>query len=189
MSAFDYHAYLASREWALKREAVRVRCGNVCERCHRAPHQQTHHLTYARVGHELLEDLLGVCADCHRFLSGKTNVDPILQKRFIILSNNRIDESHFRIARLLRVAQRLSISLNTGWWPTQLHDHKGDLTVYATRPPCLSDDEAVALAWEEENEYNYDYIVNGRLFIEGSYERAAWSWEKEIEGIGEEVWL
>ncbi len=86
---FDYQAYLASRAWAVKREAVRRRCGNVCERCHRAPHQQTHHKTYARIGHERLDDLLGVCTPCHRYLSGKSNVDPLKATTLSALSRER----------------------------------------------------------------------------------------------------
>lgn len=73
---FDYQRYLASREWALLREAVRQRSGNLCERCRARPHENTHHLTYARIGHEDLEDLLAVCRLCHAYLSGKSAVDP-----------------------------------------------------------------------------------------------------------------
>lgn len=73
---FDYQEYLASRDWALLKNQVRERSGGTCERCHRAPHQSTHHLTYARIGHELLEDLLGVCGPCHEYLSGKLHDDP-----------------------------------------------------------------------------------------------------------------
>lgn len=72
---FDYQRYLASREWALLREQVRERSGNKCERCG-GPYQSTHHLTYERIGHELLEDLQAVCNPCHEFLSGKRDDDP-----------------------------------------------------------------------------------------------------------------
>lgn len=82
--SFDYQTYLASREWALKREAVRQRSSNRCERTidgQRCVGSQdsVHHLTYARVGNEPLEDLLGVCNDCHRWLSGKTDADVCAQ--------------------------------------------------------------------------------------------------------------
>jgi hypothetical protein len=73
----DYHQYLASREWALKKEAVRERPGGICERCHSAPIQSTHHLTYERLGNELLEDLQGLCRPCHEFLSAKRDDDPL----------------------------------------------------------------------------------------------------------------
>lgn len=73
---FDYQRYLASREWALLKEQVRKRSGDICERCLMAPYQETHHLTYARIGHEDLADLLAVCKPCHQFLSGKSDIDP-----------------------------------------------------------------------------------------------------------------
>lgn len=33
-------------------------------------------MTYERLGHERLEDLLGLCEPCHEFLSGKRQRDP-----------------------------------------------------------------------------------------------------------------
>jgi hypothetical protein len=73
---FDYKRYLASREWAVKREAVRARAGGLCERCWLSPMQAVHHQTYARIGNESLEDLQAVCATCHEFLSAKAGRDP-----------------------------------------------------------------------------------------------------------------
>lgn len=73
----DYQRYLASREWALKREEVRERSGNCCEHCFSAPQQAVHHLTYASVGDEPLEDLMAVCNPCHEFLSGKIEYNPL----------------------------------------------------------------------------------------------------------------
>lgn len=82
MSAVDFHRYLASREWAVLREQVRERAANLCERGrllgHLAPLQNVHHQTYERLGHERLEDLLGVCRPCHEYLSAKRNDDPSL---------------------------------------------------------------------------------------------------------------
>ena len=72
----DYGAYLASREWALKKEALLTRSGGICERCYNAPYQETHHKTYAHIGHESLDELLAVCSGCHQFLSAKSDVDP-----------------------------------------------------------------------------------------------------------------
>jgi len=74
----DYQTYKASREWAVRREAVRKRANGKCERCLTADMQQVHHLTYARIGEEPLEDLLGVCKPCHEFLSAKTDTDPVI---------------------------------------------------------------------------------------------------------------
>lgn len=75
----DYHRYLASREWALKREAVRERSGNRCERCWTAPQEAVHHLSYQHLGDEPLSDLQAICRPCHAYLSGKVDNDPIHQ--------------------------------------------------------------------------------------------------------------
>lgn len=71
-----YQLYLASREWAILKEAVRDRSGGTCEYCRLAPGTQTHHQTYKRIFCESLEDLMHVCEPCHMFLSGRTKVDP-----------------------------------------------------------------------------------------------------------------
>lgn len=73
----EYKAYLASREWAIKKEAVRKRSGDSCELCFYGPHNDTHHLTYERIYAEELDDLLAVCRACHEWLSGKSNHCPL----------------------------------------------------------------------------------------------------------------
>lgn len=77
MPGLDYPRYLASRKWALKRAAVRERSDDTCERCLVAPMQAVHHLTYTRIGNELMSDLLGVCNPCHAWLSAKTQDDTV----------------------------------------------------------------------------------------------------------------
>ncbi len=73
MALFDYHAYIRSETWREKRREVIRRARGICERCGRWPVINVHHLTYARLGNELPEDLLGVCSRCHReFHGGKT---------------------------------------------------------------------------------------------------------------------
>jgi hypothetical protein len=71
-----YQAYLCSREWSKKREAVRKRCGDKCERCGINKIDAVHHLTYARKYEERIEDLQGICNGCHEFIHGKSDVDP-----------------------------------------------------------------------------------------------------------------
>jgi hypothetical protein len=71
-----YQAYLCSREWGLKKEAVRKRCGGICERCCVNAMDHVHHLTYARKYSELLEDLRALCKPCHDFTHGKADHDP-----------------------------------------------------------------------------------------------------------------
>lgn len=79
MATFNYQEYLASREWAKLRKAVRERSNNTCERCFVGPQDAVHHKTYARVGHELLEDLQAICKPCHDFLSAESDVDPLVK--------------------------------------------------------------------------------------------------------------
>lgn len=77
MKKAEYQRYLASREWALLKEQVRARSGGKCERCEENEYEQTHHLTYERVGHERLADLQALCAGCHLFISAKSDEDPL----------------------------------------------------------------------------------------------------------------
>jgi 5-methylcytosine-specific restriction endonuclease McrA len=60
-----YEKYLKSTEWLAKRDAVLKRTNNLCEGCLIKRATQAHHLTYARVGHEMLFDLVAVCDECH----------------------------------------------------------------------------------------------------------------------------
>lgn len=72
-----YNAYLCSREWAERREAVRVRAKGKCERCKVLPMAAVHHLTYARKYEEQLDDLQAICNQCHEFTHGKDWFDPV----------------------------------------------------------------------------------------------------------------
>jgi hypothetical protein len=92
MTQDDYKAYLASREWALKREAVKERGHGFCERCKVGPHEATHHKTYANIGNEPIEDLQAICNECHEFESGKSDYDPVEDVVFIVLA---INKTHF----------------------------------------------------------------------------------------------
>jgi hypothetical protein len=74
----SYKRYLASREWALKKHAVRKRSGGTCERCHKHKATEVHHITYAHLYDEPLVDLLDVCRGCHEFESGISNIDPAI---------------------------------------------------------------------------------------------------------------
>ena len=61
-----YKAYLKSNTWRTKREKVLVRDG-CCTRCQSRRNLQVHHLTYANVYAEPLEDLVTLCENCHRW--------------------------------------------------------------------------------------------------------------------------
>ncbi len=65
-----YHAHLRSHRWFALRLRVLVRSGGICERCGERAMVDVHHLTYRRLGHERMGDVLGVCRPCHRELHG-----------------------------------------------------------------------------------------------------------------------
>jgi hypothetical protein len=50
-----YAAYLCSREWSERKEAVHARASGKCERCKVLPISAVHHLTYARKYDEPIE--------------------------------------------------------------------------------------------------------------------------------------
>ncbi len=63
---FDwYNQYLLTPEWQSLRRRVLLRSGGLCEGCRLRPAVQVHHLTYERVGKEMLFDLAAVCLECH----------------------------------------------------------------------------------------------------------------------------
>jgi 5-methylcytosine-specific restriction endonuclease McrA len=59
-----YADYLASPEWRTRRLIVLVLARQKCACCPLEA-TQVHHLTYARRGRELLNDLLPLCDGCH----------------------------------------------------------------------------------------------------------------------------
>lgn len=74
-----YCEYLNSPEWKSRRQAVRERCKGICERCSKYRVDEVHHLTYAHVFKEPLEDLQGLCRPCHSFTHGNSGIDPALK--------------------------------------------------------------------------------------------------------------
>lgn len=79
-----YAAYLCSREWNVKKEAVHKRAGECCERCNLFSINAVHHLTYERKYDEPLEDLQGTCRLCHEFTHGKSDFDPCRHRRLLL---------------------------------------------------------------------------------------------------------
>ena len=60
-----YPEYLRSPAWRELRNQVLGRAGWRCEVC-KAHAEEIHHLTYANVGNEALEDLQALCRTCHQ---------------------------------------------------------------------------------------------------------------------------
>lgn len=66
-----YRAYIASPEWARKREAKFRQAGRRCDECGRDERLEVHHLTYRHFGREPLADLQVLCHWCHMAEHGR----------------------------------------------------------------------------------------------------------------------
>ena len=60
-----YNGYLESPQWKRRRQLALERDGGICQGCRVRKAVQVHHLTYERVGNEMLFDLVSVCLECH----------------------------------------------------------------------------------------------------------------------------
>lgn len=71
----DYHNYLKSPEWAVKRKIVLSVLGETCKLCGKKA-TTIHHNTYRTLYKEnLLKDLTVLCPDCHAWYHGKGKYD------------------------------------------------------------------------------------------------------------------
>jgi hypothetical protein len=66
-----YNAHMVSAAWSMLRARVLSRAGGICEGCGVRKATQAHHLTYARLGREMLFDLVAVCSQCHEAIHAK----------------------------------------------------------------------------------------------------------------------
>ncbi len=110
-----YAEYLRSPAWKALCSAVRQRCSNICERCQKFLVDEVHHLTYAHVYNEPLEDLRGLCIPCHRFLHKRTGIDPLAKSVYVKVAYKVIEYSEVGIWRFRRVRlDKLGLSLAHG---------------------------------------------------------------------------
>lgn len=65
VKAVAYNDYLLSDIWKEKRRKIIKLYNNECYICGNQNNLQVHHLTYERLGAELEDDLVCLCADCH----------------------------------------------------------------------------------------------------------------------------
>lgn len=81
---FDYHTYLRSPEWKLKRDAQCEAAGWRCQVCNSPKQLNCHHRTYDRIGNEIPDDLFVLCADCHQIFhdNGKLARPPFQDEAF-----------------------------------------------------------------------------------------------------------
>ncbi len=61
----NYWLYLQSEEWQIIRLKRLKKDNYTCQRCGCKHELGVHHLTYERLGHEDIDDLLTICARCH----------------------------------------------------------------------------------------------------------------------------
>jgi hypothetical protein len=64
-----YREYIQSPQWHWKAELAKSQVGNRCQMCNRPTGEvelETYHRTYERLGHELMDDLIVLCPQCHR---------------------------------------------------------------------------------------------------------------------------
>jgi 5-methylcytosine-specific restriction endonuclease McrA len=61
-----YQEYLRSEDWHARAHAAKERAGWECALCPATIGLETHHRTYARLGHEDPRDLFVLCGRCHR---------------------------------------------------------------------------------------------------------------------------
>ena len=58
--------YYQSKEWQAKRLVILQRAKYQCEKCGANLKLDIHHLTYKNLYHELPEDLVALCRECHK---------------------------------------------------------------------------------------------------------------------------
>jgi 5-methylcytosine-specific restriction endonuclease McrA len=77
-----YDAYLSTSKWKALREKVLLRAKGLCEGCGERRATQVHHLTYERLGNEMLFDLVAVCHDCQKQIHpGRRGAQSLRQQR------------------------------------------------------------------------------------------------------------
>lgn len=152
--------YMASREWAMKREAVKKRAKGICEHCRKVPGTQTHHLNYGNLYDEPLEELQWLCGPCHEFLSGKTKRDPA-ERVVLPLHQPILDKA------LTARAKRHNIETQVAFLAAivDLGTHWGSLDKY--RVPVYEHGRCLFLVWQIANRHNHDKspIVVGKEFL------------------------
>jgi arsenate reductase-like glutaredoxin family protein len=73
----DYEAYLQTNHWRTLRRKIYDLRKHKCQKCKKTiSDYQVHHLSYARIGHELLGDLMLLCYDCHEKIHAQKSKTP-----------------------------------------------------------------------------------------------------------------
>lgn len=106
----QYYKYLKSKTWLKKRNRVLRRDNYRCFICNRQVPLHIHHLTYDRVFHELLSDLISLCSWCHANLHSDTdNLTKLLlplelyEKRHILKKKSPYNRNRMGGSRYIQV--------------------------------------------------------------------------------------
>lgn len=91
MNKESYLKYLESYNWQKLRAKVLARDYNKCRICNRIGYT-VHHITYKRIGHEDIADLLTVCFLCHTKLHNKTITQEQLKLYAIPATNDQLNK-------------------------------------------------------------------------------------------------
>ena len=81
--AQTYDKYLKTDHWRLLRKTIAERDKYTCRLCEGVFKNKfhIHHLTYERIGNELLTDLIFYCETCHNSVHGGKKVAPIIPRK------------------------------------------------------------------------------------------------------------
>lgn len=66
LATMPYAEYLKTDHWQKTAKAAKERAGHKCQVCNKYGQLHTHHRTYERRGAELPDDLIVLCAGCHK---------------------------------------------------------------------------------------------------------------------------
>lgn len=66
LATMPYRQYLQTPEWRTRRRHALEHADHRCQRCGSRYRLEVHHRTYERRGAERLDDLVVLCANCHR---------------------------------------------------------------------------------------------------------------------------
>lgn len=72
----SYEDYLQSDLWIQKRNMALSALGDQCQICKSKKGITVHHVSYDRIGKELIEDLSALCKSCHKMVHALVSEDP-----------------------------------------------------------------------------------------------------------------
>jgi hypothetical protein len=70
LKSLPYSEYLNTPHWRKVRDSILERDAGKCKLCNSDQQLHVHHRTYQRLGEEIPEDLITLCASCHRTFHG-----------------------------------------------------------------------------------------------------------------------